>query len=440
MIRKIVEVRSHDWLIKAKKSRSFAMAKSSLIDTLHPTKFTFDEKYSPSAINRQLPNLRKKPKEVITRLASPQIEKESSYTLVAHFEDEDAVDRLIKENPEEVRGVYSDPKIYAIAEPYCGGNAVEDDRAVARKLGVKSLHQKGITGKNVRVVIVDTGINGTVVPVAGGWVPPSAEALGYTPGSWPRLEKSHGTMTAWDTRISAPDAQILDYALLLSSEGTWTAFLSDAITAFADLIELLQRKPGPLVVNNSWGMFNTDDDEPVGSPGNYYANPEHPFNQIVSSLVGEGADVFFAAGNCGNDCPDGRCGSGDIGHGVSIHGANSHPDVITVAAITTDHRRLGYSSQGPGILVRQKPDIAGYSHFKGSGAYQSDAGTSAACPVAAGVVSALRQQYPDLTPDVMKGVIQRTATDVNNTGWDYEFGFGVIHGGDALELLERTHT
>src|SRR2546426_4729724 len=45
---------------------------------------------------------------------------------------------------------------------------------------------------------------------------------------------------------------------------------------------------------------------PIGSPENYSANPEHPFNQVTGALVAAGADIFFAAGNCGADCPDGR--------------------------------------------------------------------------------------------------------------------------------------
>ena len=138
--------------------------------------------------------------------------------------------------------------------------------------------------------------------------------------------------------------------------------------------------------------------------------------------------------------PDGRCGTNDVGYGSSIHGANSHPDVITVAAITNDNRRLGYSSQGPGMLTRQKPDIGGYSHFKGSGAYPRDGGTSAACPVAAGVVAALRQQHPDITPDAMKGIIQRTSKDVNKSGWDYEFGFGIINAKSAMDMLEKSNS
>src|SRR2546426_12390427 len=59
---------------------------------------------------------------------------------------------------------------------------------------------------------------------------------------------------------------------------------------------------------------------PIGSPENYSANPDHPFNQVTGALVAAGADVFFAAGNCGAGCPDGRWGAGDTGPGGSIHG------------------------------------------------------------------------------------------------------------------------
>ena len=268
------------------------------------------------------------------------------------------------------------------------------------------------------------------MPVVGGWAP----TPGYQPGTTPR---NHGTMCAFDVKIAAPDARIWDYALLRSQAGTWTAFLSDAIAAFADLIDRIGATPGRWVVNNSWGMFNRSQDAPIGSPENYSANPNHPFNQITGSLVAAGADVFFAAGNCGQQCPDGRCGVGDVGPGASIHGANSHPDVITVAAVTVDDRRLGYSSQGPGGLYRRKPDLAGLSHFAGSGVYPADGGTSAASPVAAGVAAALRQRFTAqaLGPAQLKGVLQRTARDLEGNGWDFDLGYGVIDGAAAARAL-----
>ncbi|NJL71718.1 MAG: S8 family peptidase [Candidatus Competibacteraceae bacterium] len=245
-------------------------------------------------------------------------------------------------------------------------------------------------------------------------------------------------MCAFDAAISAPDADIYDFALLQSDVIGFTDFLlSDAILAYDELRNLMQSIPGPLVINNSWGMYDRADDEPIGSSGNYSANPLHPFNLIVGDLVEAGADIFFAAGNCGGNCPDYRCGHGDVGPGSSIHGANSHPDVITIAAVTVNHVRLGYSSQGPGGLTKSKPDLAGYSHFKGSGVYEADSGTSAACPVAAGVAAAIRQGFglSSLEPAQLKAVLQRTAKDVGKQGWDYDHGFGVINAAAAISHL-----
>src|SRR5437764_173730 len=148
-----------------------------------------------------------------------------------------------------------------------------------------------------------------------------------------------------------------------------------------------------LGVSNSGGIFDPSWDFPVGSPGNYSDNPAHPFNIIVGSLAQAGADILFAAGNCGRDCPDSRC---RFGNARPINGANSHPQVISVAGIDVRRRRVGYSSQGPGRLADQKPDVSSYTHFLGSeaeGAGEADSGTSAACPVMAGVVGAMRTKF-----------------------------------------------
>src|SRR5207247_8577998 len=116
----------------------------------------------------------------------------------------------------------------------------------------------------------------------------------YDPGS---AKPDHGTMVAYDVRSAAPEAKIYDYALLRTQAGTWAAFLSDAIAAFADLIERVNANPGRWVVNNSWGMFDRSDDAPIGSPENYRANPDHPFNQITGGRVASGAGGCLGVGN-----------------------------------------------------------------------------------------------------------------------------------------------
>lgn len=428
MIRRIVLIRSHEPLEAGWSARSFSQAGGFLDRSIKVQGVQFDENYHPVRVTGRAAPPSDRPAAM--GFDYREVGPVTTYSVRSEFDDEEAVQRLRSDRRQEVVGVYADPTVTVFPSPYCGGAAVGQDTDVASKLGVPTLRKVGLTGRRVRVAVVDTGIDGSRVPVSGGWAP----SPGYQPGSTP---PDHGTMCAYDVRIAAPEARILDYALLQSTGPTWTAFLSDGIAAFANLMDLLSRQPGPLVVSNSWGMFDRSEDAPIGSPENYSANPDHPFNQVVGSLVAAGADVFFAAGNCGAECSDTRCGANDTGRGRSIHGANSHPSVLTVAAVTVTDRRLGYSSQGPGGLYDRKPDLAGYSHFKGSGVYPADGGTSAACPVAAGVAAALRQKVSakKLNPAQLKGLLQRTARDLEGDGWDYDLGYGVIDAAAAVKML-----
>ena len=221
--------------------------------------------------------------------------------------------------------------------------------------------------------------------------------------------------------------------------------LSDAIASYSRLLDFMMQppepfagdhRPRPLVVNNSWAVFHSSWDWPVETPQNYSHNRAHPCNIIiVGSLEEEGADILFAAGNCGPEYPDGRCqGVTDGG----ILGANSHPSVLCVAGVTKEGRRLGYSSRGPGTLEPNKPDIACYTHFAGSGVYVADGGTSAATPVAAGVVAAIRRRYPPgmVSPARLRALIRQTAKRPTKADFDHEYGYGIINVPALLATLE----
>jgi subtilisin family serine protease len=255
----------------------------------------------------------------------------------------------------------------------------------------------------------------------------------------------HGTMCAFDAGIAAPRAKLLDYALLLSMKGGPTVMsgvLSDAVAAYGKLLRLIRAVAAGrrrMVVNNSWGMFSPKWDFPVGHPGNYSDNPAHPFNVIVASLEAEGADILFAAGNCGRECPDSRCEFKASQR--PICGANSHPKVLSVAGIDHRRRRIGYSSQGPGRLAAQKPDISGYTAFTGSKVFPGgDGGTSAACPVVAGVVAAVRTKHPAarVSPATLRALVHKTAEDLGGTGYDPDYGWGAINPRPLAQALAKS--
>src|SRR2546428_11921236 len=426
-IGRIVLIRSHEALQEGWRKRSFSPARSLLEDKVKVAGVRFDETSHPVEVLRRIGAGDDPPSASGFNYAG--VGPAATYAVRVEADDEAAIERLRRDRHPEIAGVLADPAVSPFPSGYCGDAAIGATEDVARGLGVPALSRAGLTGSGVHVAVVDTGIDGSRIPVAGGWAP----TPGYVPGS---SAPDHGTMVAYDVRIAAPDAHILDYALLQSQAGTWAAFRADASAAFADLVERVNAAPGRWVVNNSWGLFDRASDAPIGSPENYSANPDHPFNQIPGALVAAGADVFFAAGNCGADCPDPRCGKGDTGPGASIHGANSHPDVFTVAAVTVTDRRLGYSSQGPGALHSRKPDLAGFSHFAGSGIYHADGGTSAASPVAAGVAAAPPQRLAPhrLGAAPPKGPLQRARSGERRVGEE-----GRIRGGpDHLKKKRKS--
>lgn len=290
-------------------------------------------------------------------------------------------------------------------------------------LGAGALRRAALRGEGVNLVVVDQGINtaslrarfpdlpgaGGAPNFIGGW-----DVQEEPGGPWREaghgLVDGHGTMVALNALSLAPAVRIFDLPLLpdrINDVRRYTTLMAAALAyVWTEIVlELSARYPGPWVFCHAWGIYDRRFEVPHGG---YTAQPKHPLNGLVALLdVGPAFDQVFAAGNCGQFCPNGRCGHMDRGPGNSILGANSSPHVLTVGAVRADGAWIGYSSQGPGQRKffelpvgtpreRQKPDLCAPSHFvePGDGRFLSS-GTSAACGLAAGAVAALRS---DLSP------------------------------------------
>jgi subtilisin family serine protease len=294
---------------------------------------------------------------------------------------------------------------------------------VASYLGVDQIWAAGPRGDGVVVGVVDGGIRAQGRPtseggaqlarVIGGW---PATSWGTTAAAW----GDHGMMCGTDVLGMAPNAQLYDLRI---SDGD---ALSDALQAFQWAINQHMTDGTPQVLTNSWGMFQQ------GWAPDYTTNPNHPFTRKVLEAIDEGILVLFAAGNCGATCPDGRCGP-DTGPGKSIWGANGHPRVITVGAVNKNEQFVGYSSQGPAALDPNKPDFCSITHF--TGYFTSDSGTSAATPIAAGVVALLKQAKPAATQDQVKQALKSTAKDIGPAGFDQHSGAGILRAKAAYDVL-----
>ncbi len=305
----------------------------------------------------------------------------------------------------------------------CGPGTPKGTMAdVVAYLGCDAIWAEGFRGEGIVIGICDTGVDREDVPaVIDGWSPnPSVD--------WGTDEHGHGTMCGFDAVGICPESRILDIGVLKGGHGSFSGYISDAIMAYEWAIQRHRADGTPHVLSNSWGMYQNE-----WAP-DYADDPRHPFTLKVLQAIREGIIVCFAAGNCGNQCPDGRCGD-DVGFGRSIWGANGHEAVITVGAANIQGQWAGYSSQGPAALYEYKPDVCAPSHFAGH--TPSDAGSSAACPVCAGVVGLLKQARPRLTQEQAQRTLVRTAKNLCAPGWDYQTGYGMIQAHAAFQAVRK---
>ena len=70
-----------------------------------------------------------------------------------------------------------------------------------------------------------------------------------------------------------------------------------------------------------------------------------------------------------------------------------------------------------------------------TGSYVSKNSTSMASPAVAGVAAMLFAYEPSLTPQNAQTLLEQTATDLGDTGWDSETGYGEVDAYHALQVL-----
>lgn len=159
---------------------------------------------------------------------------------------------------------------------------------------------------------------------------------------------------------------------------------------------------------------------------------------------------FFSAGNSGEEA----CGVyGNIiafdgsRFGNITGGRKAGKNIITVGNAYYNDLIISNSSRGPAQDGRIKPDII--AHGQGNlstdtnNAYRPGGGSSAASPALAGTAALLYQAYREAnggnypSSALIKAALLNTAEDLGNPGPDYISGWGRVHAGRALEVLQN---
>jgi hypothetical protein len=460
------------WLVDAAKAllEGRAWRSEDLVEGL-PAEFKLDQSFCSVALGPTAPSAFNFESDVDKIALANDLKPENSDYFVIRGFVKASGPQLVPRNIDDLE-LYSDPSIYTLLT--CGTDpAVGSVADVRNKLDAAKLATALLDGAGVAVAMADsgiflqhltrvnllTGVNEALfmrprpaypLPPRLGGDPPTLDAVNsWTP---PRVATppgghriGHGTMCAYNALALAPRARLLDYPNLIArapGDHTVPGTVGAAMQAYAKLVafwidNLVMAGPyKALVVNNSWGIFHPcEEDVSPGQPGRFIDNPFHPFHVLVWVLAILGADIVFAAGNGGLPCPAPPFLHLTTG---SIRGANAYREVLSVAGCDVNDSRVGYSSQGPAVAMfplptPDKPDLAAYTHFLGSqvfGEREPDSGTSTACAIAVGCVAALRS-HPNISPAAVPpaalfATLRSTARQVGASGWNRDYGYGII--------------
>ncbi|WP_107923922.1 S8 family peptidase [Lysinibacillus parviboronicapiens] len=114
----------------------------------------------------------------------------------------------------------------------------------------------------------------------------------------------------------------------------------------------------------------------------------------------------------------------------------SFEGVISVGSTNDRNKLSSYSNYGPSVdVVAPGEEVYSTVHDEKKGSsFVKFSGTSMASPVVAGVASLLKSKYPNLKPHEIEAILEMTAKDLGEKGYDLTYGHGLVDPVKALQF------
>jgi len=282
----------------------------------------------------------------------------------------------------------------------------------------------GLTGEQVRIGHLDTGVDAGHADLAGkiaGWA--EFDYFGYpVVGSSPHDSGQHGTHTAGilvggaaggSSIGAAPGATLLSAMVINGGTGSFAQIIAG--------LEWIIDPDGNPATDDGADIVSMS----LGAGGTFEALVEP-----IENLVDCGILPVASIGNFG---PGLTSSPGNI---PSCYGVGAIDASNTIAYFSSGEKVYWDCDYFLGSWV--KPDVAApgcqiKSTVPGGYAYLS--GTSMACPFVAAAAALMLAADPTLTPNQLKTVLNITAQDAGDAGKDTSYGWGVINAYQAVKLV-----
>ncbi len=254
---------------------------------------------------------------------------------------------------------------------------------------VKQAWKAGLTGKNIKIAVIDSGISPhDDLSIAGGY-----SAVSYT--SSYKDDNGHGTHVAgiigakhngYGIDGIAPEAQIYAVkALDQNGSGDLQSLLQGIDWSIAN---------GMDIVNMSLG---TTSDSKI-------------LHDAVNKAYEQGVLLVAASGNDGNGKP--------------VNYPAAYSSVVAVSATNEKNQLASFSTTGDEVEFSAPGTNITSTYLNQY--YATGSGTSQATPHAAAMFALLKQRDPAETNVQLREEIRKNIVDLGNAGRDQQFGYGLI--------------
>lgn len=290
-----------------------------------------------------------------------------------------------------------------------------EDQWYMSAMGMEYCQKRGITGKGIRIGIVDSGVNrdhwdlrnANILSGTNYCVPENDPNRHETPDDY-----GHGTFVAGLIAAGsegggiaglAPDVEIVPLKAFSGKRGS----VANVIQAIKDGVEEYECQ----ILNLSLGITSS--------------SSLNMLHEAVTQAWEQGVVIAAAAGNLGSG---------------QAHGANGDPlnypaafdEVIGVAAVGPSRIAAAFSYQNESVMIAAPgQSLRSLAHDSEMG-YVSGGGTSYASPFIAAAAALALSVRPDMTPGELMKALCEAAWDLGEPGYDTTYGNGLIHIGSFL--------